>query len=74
MDKQLIRIYYRWHDDPTTEWEATAAIGEYDEDVDGNDDHIFYWFDHGEQITGDKGEFTVTAWEPALFESQPYAD
>jgi hypothetical protein len=73
MDKQVIKIYYRWHNDPTTEWEGTGIIAEYDEGADP-DDGVLYRFEPGEQITGDKGEFTVTAWEPALFEHYPYAD
>lgn len=57
-----ITIAYFWNDDPAREiWQANAAIGEHDGVSD--DSGYFYWFEPGDRIVGDHGEFTVTDYE-----------
>jgi hypothetical protein len=50
-------------DDEEEEQTVMAMIGEYNKDIHGNDDDVFFWFAKGEEIVGDHEEFEVLSFE-----------
>lgn len=58
MMTETINITFVWNDDSQkTVHSATAAIGQWDETM--NDDHVFYWFEPGEEVIGKHLDFEV---------------
>lgn len=46
-----------WKNEPEEIFEKYCMIGDWDEI--SNDDHVFYYFSHGQEIVGDHGDFVV---------------